>query len=113
MGILGSQYPQPIPQLQDQDLIPITSVILKDLKIPFDVSVSPFIDPGCKSFTMNFDTSTSSTPKCKLSSYIGIYPSHASYFGNMPSILSLRQYLVPLSIKRNMCLPMQYHFMRY
>ena len=39
-----------------------TSVFLKDLKIPFDVSVSPFIDPGCKSFTMNFDTSTSSTP---------------------------------------------------
>ena len=65
-----------------------TAVFLKDLKIPFDVSVSPFIDPGCKSFTMNFDTSTSSTPKCKLSSCIGIYPSHASYFGNMPSIFS-------------------------
>jgi hypothetical protein len=46
MGILGSQYPQPIPSASRSRPNTNTSVFLKDLKIPFDVSVSPFIDPG-------------------------------------------------------------------
>jgi hypothetical protein len=32
--------------LEEQDLIPLTSVVSKGFKVPLDVGVSPFIIPG-------------------------------------------------------------------
>ena len=48
--------------LEEQDLIPLTSVVSKGFKVPLDVGVSPFIIPDHDSFLINFDTPMGSTP---------------------------------------------------
>ena len=67
--------------LEEQDLIPLTSVVSKGFKVPLDVGVSPFIIPGCKSFLTNFDTPMGSTPQCKPASLCGYLSTTSIHLG--------------------------------
>ena len=69
--------------LEEQDLIRLTSVVSKGFKVPLDVGVSPFIIPGCKSFLTNFDTPMGNTPQCKPASLCGYLSTTSIHLGRI------------------------------
>ena len=67
--------------LEEQDLIPLTSVVSKGFKVPLDVVVSPFIIPDHDSFLINFDSPMGSTPWCKPASLCGYLSTTSIHLG--------------------------------